>query len=351
MNNKEPHEVARLYPFGVSSDIVYTQHMSSSAPKFSIVVPVYNEVESLDELVRSIDSAMSAMGADHEIVFVDDGSTDGSFQKLKAMAESRTSIRLCSFRRNVGKSTALTCGFQKASGDFIVTLDADLQDDPGEIAMMYEHLLREDADVVSGWRQHRRDSSIKIAASKLFNLIVIRTAFGASFRDMNSGSKLYRADVAKALTLYGGMHRFIPLILVGMGYRVSEVAVTHHPRKHGVSKYSSIKILTASPDLLTVFFLVKYTVRPLHFFGRLGAGLFLVGIVLLTYLSYLWLHSVPIGTRPLLTLGVLLILVGLQIILTGLLADLILKVNHDSRRDFPLKYESGAARLRDPHVT
>ncbi len=320
--------------------------MSSGAPKFSVVVPVYNEVESLDELVQSVASAMSSMDAAYEIVFVDDGSTDGSFQKLKALAARDAAIQVFSFRRNVGKSSALTCGFQKATGDFIVTLDADLQDDPKEIATMYQQLLREDADVVSGWREHRRDSSIKVAVSKLFNLFVIRTAFGTSFRDMNSGGKLYRADVARALTLYGGMHRFIPLILAGMGYQVAEVAVTHHPRKYGKSKYSSFKMLTASPDLLTIFFLVKYTARPLHFFGRMGAAIFGAGLVMLVYLTYLWLRSVPIGTRPLLTLGVLLILVGLQIVLTGLLADLILKVNHDSRREFPLRYDSTSVASR-----
>jgi glycosyltransferase involved in cell wall biosynthesis len=323
--------------------------MTPGAPRFSVVIPVYNEVESLDELVHSVDAAMTSMVGDYEIVFVDDGSTDGSFAKLRALAEQRPTIRLYSFRRNVGKSSALMCGFQKASGDFIVTLDADLQDDPREIPKMYDHLIREDADVVSGWRQRRRDPVLKVAASKVFNLLVIRAVFGASFRDMNSGCKIYRADVARALTLYGGMHRFIPLILVGMGYKVAEVAVTHHPRRHGESKYSSVKMLTASPDLLTIFFLVKYTVRPLHFFGRLGAALFAAGFVLLVYLTSLWLRSVPIGTRPLLTLGVLLLLVGLQIVLTGLLADLILKVNHDSRRDFPLKYESGqTVRRREP---
>jgi glycosyltransferase involved in cell wall biosynthesis len=314
--------------------------MSPGAPTFSVVIPVYNEVESLDELVRSVESAMSSMGAAYEIVFVDDGSTDGSFQKLKALAETRPTLRLFAFRRNLGKSPALTCGFQKARGDFIVTLDADLQDDPRDIAMMYEHLQREDADVVSGWRKHRQDSPLKVATSKLFNLLVVRTIFGVSYRDMNSGCKIYRADAARALALYGGMHRFIPLILAGMGYRVAEVPVSHHRRRHGVSKYSSAKVFTASPDLLTIFFLVKYTGRPLHFFGRLGAALFAVGFVLLCYLTYLWLQSIPIGTRPLLTLAVLLVLVGLQIVLTGLLADLLVKVNYDPRREFPLRYES-----------
>jgi glycosyltransferase involved in cell wall biosynthesis len=334
--------------FGVRSRYRLAVVVLSGAPKLSIVIPVYNEVESLDELVRSVESAMASMGAGYEIVFVDDGSTDGSFQKLKSLAEARSEIRLFSFRRNLGKSPALTCGFQKARGEFIATLDADLQDDPRDIAMMYAHLLREDADVVSGWRKHRQDSALKVAASKLFNLLVIRTTFGVSYRDMNSGCKLYRADAARALALYGGMHRFIPLILSGMGYRVVEVPVTHHRRKHGVSKYSSTKLITASPDLLTIFFLMKYTGRPLHFFGRLGAALFVAGFVMLLYLTYLWLQSIPIGTRPLLNLGVLLVLIGFQIVLTGLLADLILKVNYDARREFPVRYESPGALAPKP---
>jgi glycosyltransferase involved in cell wall biosynthesis len=313
-----------------------------TAPTFSVVIPVYNEVESLDELVESVESAMSSIGGGHEIVFVDDGSIDGSFQKLKGLAESRPAIRLFSFRRNLGKSQALACGFQKARGRFIVTLDADLQDDPRDIATLYERMQREDVDAVSGWRKDRRDSRFKVAASKVFNLLVVRTLFGASHQDVNSGFKLYRAEAVRALALYGGMHRFIPVILAGMGYRVVEVPVTHHPRKYGVSKYSSNKMFTASPDLLTIFFLVKYMGRPLHFFGWIGLVLFGTGFAALSYLTYLWLQDIPIGSRPLLSLGVLLVVIGGQIVLTGLLADLILRVNYDARRVFPLKYASGS---------
>jgi glycosyltransferase involved in cell wall biosynthesis len=314
---------------------------NGGAPTFSIVIPVYNEVESLDELLLSIETTMTSMRADYEIVFVDDGSTDGSFQKLKTLAERHpATVRVFSFRRNLGKSPALTCGFQKAAGRFIVTLDADLQDDAANIPAMFELLEREDVDVVTGWRKERRDSLIKVACSRIFNLLVIRTFFGLSFRDMNSGLKLYRAEAARALALYGGMHRFIPLILADQGYRIAEIPVRHHERKYGVSKYSSIKVLTASPDLLTTFFLVKYSARPLHFFGRIGSALFAIGFIALGYLTFLWLRDIPIGSRPLLSLGVLLVLIGGQIVLTGLLADLIIKVNHDARREFPLRYAS-----------
>ena len=321
--------------------------MSLRSPLFSVVIPVYNEVESLDELVASVDAAMTSMGSDYEIVIVDDGSTDGSFQTLQALAEDRAAIRLFSFRRNLGKSPALTCGFQQARGRRIVTLDADLQDDPRNIAMMHAHLEREKVDMVNGWRKSRRDSVVTVVSSKIFNLLVIRTFFGVSFRDMNSGLKIYRAEAARGLALYGGMHRFIPLMLTEMGFRVAEVPVTHFERKYGTSKYSRMKMFTALPDLLTTFFLVKYMARPLHFFGRIGSALFGIGFVVLGYLTYLWLRSIPIGSRPLLSLGVLLVLIGGQIVLTGLLADLILKIHSDARRDFPLRYATGAPAEQD----
>lgn len=306
---------------------------------FSVVVPVHNESESIDELLTSIDDAMRPLKGGHEVLFIDDGSTDGTLDKLKQLARTHRHIRVFSFRRNLGKSPALECGFQMAAGDYILTMDADLQDDPRDFEPMYDHLTREGADMVNGWRRERRDSLPKVLSSKVFNLIVVRMLFGSSFRDMNSGVKLYKAEVAKGLQLYGGMHRFIPLIVREMGYRVVEVPVRHHQRKYGSSKYRSTKILTEIPDLLTVFFLIKYTRKPLHFFGRIGSLLFGLGFVVLMYLTFLWLQGIPIGTRPLLSFGVLLVLVGGQVVFTGLLADLIVNVNH-KRQELPLKYAS-----------
>lgn len=311
-----------------------------NAPTFSIVVPVYNESDSLDELVTAIEAALRPLHRDYEILFVDDGSTDGSLEKLKRLSATRQAVHVISFRRNLGKSPALTCGFQRAGGDYVLTLDADLQDDPADLVPMYEHLIGQNLDVVSGWRKTRRDKLLKIISSKIFNAIVVRMLFGASFKDMNSGVKLYKADVARELQLYGGMHRFIPLITRELGYRVGELAVRHHPRKHGASKYRSTKILTEIPDLLTLFFLMKYTRRPLHFFGRIGSALFLTGFAVLAYLSVLWLQGIGIGTRPLLTFGVLLVLIGGQTVFTGLLADLIVNVNQSRMQEFPVKYES-----------
>jgi glycosyltransferase involved in cell wall biosynthesis len=319
---------------------VITTKARSSSPTFSIVIPVHNESESIDELVKAIETAGDPLNGDHEIVFVDDGSTDDTLEKLKRLAHTHRQIRIFSFRRKLGKSPALECGFRMAAGDYVLTMDADLQDDPRDVRQMYEHLTREHVDMVSGWRRERRDSILKIVSSKIFNSIVVRMLFGVPFKDMNSGLKLYRADVTRELPLYGGMHRFIPLIVRELGYRIAEVPVKHHQRKYGVSKYPATKILTEIPDLLTVFFLIKYTTRPLHFFGRIGSLLFAVGFAVLMYLTVLWFRGIPIGTRPLLSFGVLLVLVGGQIVFTGLLADLIVNMNQNRKQEFPLKYAS-----------
>ena len=308
-------------------------------PTLSIVIPVYNEDQSLRELLASIEAAMSGLDLGYEVVFVDDGSTDGSFERLKSLSQTHDRIRLFSFRRNLGKSAALLCGFHKSSGQYILTMDADLQDDPGNLARMYEQLISERADIVSGWRRERRDRLLKVASSRLFKL-VIHLLFGSSFQDVNSGLKLYKADVARELRLYGGMHRFIPLIASEMGHRVVECPVQHNERKYGSSKYSPVKMLTEMPDLLTAFFLIKYTTRPLHFFGRIGLALIALGFLCLAYLTILWFQSIPIGTRPLLALGVLLVVIGGQTVFTGLLADLIVNVSQDTKQAFPLKYAS-----------
>jgi glycosyltransferase involved in cell wall biosynthesis len=321
---------------------VITTNSRSASPTFSIVIPVHNESESIDELVASIETAMRPLNGDHEMLFVDDGSTDDTLEKLKQLARTHRQIRVFSFRRKLGKSQALECGFRMAAGDYVLTLDADLQDDPRDVQQMYEYLTKEHVDLVSGWRRERRDSILKVISSKIFNLIAVRMLFGVTFKDMNSGLKLYRADVTRELPLYGGMHRFIPLIVREMGYRVAEIPVRHHQRKYGVSKYRATKILTEVPDLLTVFFLIKYTTRPLHFFGRIGSLLFAVGFAVLTYLTVLWFRGIPIGTRPLLSFGVLLVLVGGQIVFTGLLADLIVNMNQNRKQEFPLKYASDA---------
>ena len=313
--------------------------MATAAPVLSIVVPVCNEEANLEPLVSAIAQAMGPIG-DYEVVLVDDGSTDGSLEALKAIAARNPRVRVFAFRRNMGKSPALTCGFQKAAGRYIATMDADLQDDPADIPQMLEQLSRERLGLVSGWRRERRDSLVKVVFSRFFNLVVVRSLFGVAFKDMNSGLKVYDGDLARELRLYGGMHRFVPVIASEMGFRVAERPVRHHERKHGASKYPATKIFTELPDLLTLFFLIKYTRRPLHFFARVGSALALVGLLSLWYLAWLWFRGIGIGTRPLLLFGVLLVLVGGQIVFTGLLADLIVNVNQAREPAFTLKYSS-----------
>jgi glycosyltransferase involved in cell wall biosynthesis len=314
--------------------------MTRATPRFSIVIPVFNEAESIDELLSSIEATMARLDASFEVIVVDDGSTDATLDRLQALARTRGWIRIASFRRNLGKAPALTCGFGMAAGEYVITMDGDLQDDPANLPAMFESLIADRMDVVSGWRRDRRDGWLKIFSSRIFNALIVRLLFRFHFNDMNSGLKLYRAEVVKELRLYGGMHRFIPLIAREMGYRVAEVPITHHERRHGVSKYRSTKILTEIPDLLTIFFLTKYTRRPLHFFGRIGSVLGLIGFISLSYLTILWFQGISIGTRPLLLFGVLLVLIGGQTVFTGLLADLIVNVNQDTRQAFPLKYVS-----------
>ena len=317
--------------------------MSNETPELSIVIPVFNEQDSITDLVAAIRSALAPMADNYELLFVDDGSADGTLDALKTYAAADPRVGVLSFRRNLGKSPALTCGFQHARGRYIVTMDADLQDDPRDIAKMHEYIRRERVAIVIGWRRDRQDSLLKVISSKLFNQVVVRLLFGVSFHDMNCGLKLYEAEAARDLRLYGGMHRFIPVIASEMGYRVAELPVQHHERRHGTSKYPSTKIFTELPDLLTLFFLMKYTKRPLHFFARAGALIGSVGMVALTYLTWLWTRGIPIGTRPLLSFGVLMVMVGAQIIFTGLLADLIVNVAQSPRQEFPLKYSSGTS--------
>jgi glycosyltransferase involved in cell wall biosynthesis len=321
---------------------------AGAAPSLSVVIPTYNEEESLLELVQSIDEAVTAWIGEYEIVFVDDGSTDGTLERLKSLEQAHGHIRVFSLRRNLGKALALRCGFSHARGDYILTMDADLQDDPGNLPRMFQQMASEGSDIVSGWRKERHDNILKVISSRVFNRLMIRMLFGVSFHDMNSGLKLYRAEVARDLPLYGGMHRFIPMIATEMGYLVTECPVNHGERRYGRSKYSPAKVFTELPDLLTIFFLIKYTTRPLHFFARIGSAVMAVGFLCLVYLSVLWLRSIPIGTRPLLTFGVLLVVIGGQIVFTGLLADLIVNVRHDRRQEFPLKYASGPPAVSGP---
>jgi|SRR3989344_6188182 len=308
----------------------------------SYVIPVFNEEESILHFYQELTKHAKRLSEAFEIIFVDDGSQDKTLEFLKELEKKDKNVKVYSFRRNHGKAEALTFGFQKARGDLIITMDADLQDRPSEIIKLIEK-QKEGFDLVSGWRKERKDSLAKIIFSKLFN-IVASLFWGINLHDYNCGLKLYTRDAAKSLNLYGGMHRFIPLLLAEAGFKVSEVPVIHDVRRYGISKYSAWKVLTQMPDMMTMLFLSKYAKRPLHFFGFIGAILFGLGILISIYLSILRFQGETIGNRPLLLLGILLIISGIQIGFTGLIADLILNVSsrNEDNSKILLKYSSKA---------
>lgn len=305
----------------------------------SVVIPVFNEEESLEELNSYIEASLSKLNKPFEIIFIDDGSDDSSLQILKKIEQENQNVKVYSFRKNLGKSHALMLGFQKANAEYIATLDADLQDDPEDLLVLLKILEDKKVDLVIGWRRQRRDSSFKIRSSKIFN-ILLNKIFNIQLHDINCPVKVFRGSVAKDLQLYGGLHRFIPLMVHEMGYKIVEKDVFHHPRKYGTSKFRGTKIITDIPDLFTVYFLTKYSGRPLHFFGKIGLIPFVIGSFILSYLFILRLLGERIGTRPLLTFGVLLVTFGVQIIMTGLLADLIVNITNKKDIEYPLKYES-----------
>lgn len=312
----------------------------------SIVVPVFNEEESLESLYQELLPVLPRLDTKYEIIFVDDGSTDKSLEILKGFVNKDKHTRVFSFRRNLGKAEALTLGFSKAVGDYIITLDADLQDLPSEIHKLLDEVKR-GTDLVCGWRKDRHDNRNAIIASKIFNTFA-GMFWELKLHDYNCGLKVYTSEAAKSLYLYGGMHRFIPLLAYQQGFTVSEVAVKHQERKFGKSKYEqgAVKILKNLPDMFTMLFLAKFGKRPLHFFGVVGGIVFLIGLVIFIYLFALRLEGQVIGRRPLFFTSILLISSGLQILFTGFLADLMINIAHapkmldEGNLNFPLKYSS-----------
>jgi glycosyltransferase involved in cell wall biosynthesis len=291
----------------------------------SVVVPLLNEAESLAPLYAEIDAALATLEqpATAEIIFVDDGSTDGSPTILRELFEADPRVQVIQLRRNFGKSAALAAGFAAAGGDYIVTLDADLQDVPAEIPALLAPLLHDEADLVSGWKADRQDPLSKTLPSAIFNRVV-RVVSGVPLHDFNCGFKAYRREVVEEVPLYGEMHRYIPVLAHFRGFKVAEVRVPHRARKYGHSKFGAGRFIRGFFDLLTVVFLTQYTRRPLHLFGLIGLLTFGLGFVIDAYLAFLKLAlGQPIGHRPLLTLGVLLMIVGSQFVVFGLLGEMI----------------------------
>lgn len=294
----------------------------------SVVIPVFNEERSVALLVDELASTLDALGRPWEAVFVDDGSTDGTFSALTRLHVSAENLRIVRLRRNFGKAAALQAGFAQATGDVVVTIDGDLQDDPAEIPRLLAK-LDEGFDLVSGWKMRRRDSLRRRVLSRIFNAVAGRLS-GLRLHDMNCGLKAYRAEVVRGLPLYGELHRFIPVLAHDRGYRVAEVPVNHRPREHGRSRYGLERYARGFLDLLTVSFMGRYRQRPLHLFGGLGLLLGAAGTAVLAYLTVLKLSGQAIGHRPLLTLGVLLVVVGVQFVSLGLISELLTR-QHEER--------------------
>jgi dolichol-phosphate mannosyltransferase len=294
----------------------------------SVVVPVYNEERSVALLYEELEAALDPLPDEWEAVYVDDGSTDESFAALTRLHSRAGNVRVVRLRRNFGKAAALAAGFAEATGDVVVTIDGDLQDDPSEIPHLLAK-LDEGFDLVSGWKTRRRDPITRRIPSKLFNWVVGRMS-GIHLHDMNCGLKAYRREVVRGLVLYGELHRFIPVLAHEQGYRIAELPVNHRPRGHGRSRYGLERYLRGFLDLLTVSFMGRYRHRPLHLFGGLGLLLTLAGTSVLVYLTIVKIAGHAIGKRPLLTLGVLLVVVGMQFFSLGLISEMITS-HHEER--------------------
>ena len=295
--------------------------MKSSAVDLSILIPLYNERESIRDLASEITESLGKLSISYEIIFVDDGSRDGSFEEIKTLASTDSRIIGIRFRRNYGKSAALSEGFEISRGNIVVTMDADLQDDPAELPAMIEK-LNEGYDVISGWKKNRKDPLTKKIPSRLFNFVT-RLMSGVRIHDFNCGLKIYKADVVKTVRVYGELHRYIPVLAKWAGFRVGELVVNHRSRKYGSTKFGASRFFKGFLDLLTVMFLGKYNKNPLHFFGILGGVLFFIGLLINGYLTYQWFGGIWIGNRPILFLGILMMIVGIQFISLGLLAEMI----------------------------
>lgn len=302
--------------------------------QLSLVIPAYNEAESLPELLSWIYRVCEPLYESYEVIVVDDGSTDNTWQVLKELKERYPQrLRAIRFARNYGKSAALYQGFQEAKGEVIITLDADLQDSPDEIPALYDLITKEGYDLVSGWKRHRRDPLSKTIPSKLFNATV-RLFTGIPLHDFNSGIKAYRAAAAKALDLYGEMHRYIPYLVKAAGFsKIGEKIVTHYPRKYGRTKFGWERFIYGFLDLLTVSFLVRFGRRPMHLFGSLGILLFLGGALVVAWLIYdkLWQLAHygqvrrEVTAQPLFYLGLTLGVMGVQLFLAGFIGELIVR--------------------------
>jgi glycosyltransferase involved in cell wall biosynthesis len=309
----------------------------------SIVIPLYNEEESLQELNSWIERVMADNRFSYEIIYVDDGSNDGSWEVIELLAEGNPNVKGIRFRRNYGKSAALSEGFKAANGDVVITMDADLQDSPDEIPELYKMIIEQDLDIVSGWKKKRHDAKLtKNLPSKFYNWTT-RKFFGIKLHDMNCGLKAYKNEVVKNIEVYGEMHRYIPVIAKWAGFsKIGEKVVSHQKRKYGITKFGMDRFIKGYLDLFTINFISRFAGRPMHFFGALGSLLFFIGFVIAAYLAYakFFMAVYRMTDRPLFYFGLLAMIIGSQLFLAGFLGELISR-NNRSDRTYQIKETTG----------
>jgi glycosyltransferase involved in cell wall biosynthesis len=305
----------------------------SAPPRLSVVIPAYNEAESLPELHRELVVALGALGMTWEVLYVDDGSRDGTDRVIESLCAGEPRARGILLSRNFGKSAALATGFKNIRGEYVCTMDADLQDDPNELPRLFA-ALEQGLDLVSGWKVKRRDPITKRWPSKLFNAVTSAVA-GVRLHDFNCGFKLYRREVVDSLEVYGELHRFLPALSHWSGFRVGEVGVNHRARRYGQSKFGASRFVNGFLDLLTAAFISTSALKPLHVFGRIGLAFLLAGFALAVWFVAQWLHGDPLRVRPLMLFGAASVLLGIQFILMGLLGEMI--AHQSARDDYPIR--------------
>jgi glycosyltransferase involved in cell wall biosynthesis len=319
----------------------------------SVVVPVYNEAESLTTLHRELAETAAANEYELDIIFVDDGSTDDSWSVIKKLAAKDSRVRGLRFRRNFGKAAALNAGFSNAGGELVMTLDADLQDDPHEIPRFLE-AMQNNLDVVGGWKKIRHDPWHKVIPSRIFNLMV-SVLTGVKLHDHNCGMKCYRREIFDEVRLYGELHRFVPVLAASRGFRVGEIVINHRPRKFGRSKYGFARYLKGFLDLLTVKFLTGFGQRPQHLLGAVGLASFAIGLLMLIYLAGYWVVSrmalgievVNLSSRPILLYGITLLLMGGQLMCMGFLAELFIAYQEPRMKTYSICEKTDAVKKKN----
>lgn len=306
----------------------------------SIVIPLFNEAESLPELSSWIRRVCLENKLDYEIIFIDDGSSDGSWDVIRSIRQENKSVRAIRFMRNYGKAAGLHCGFDAAQGDVIITMDADLQDSPEEIPELVRMIRDENFDLVSGWKKKRFDPISKRWPSKFFNFVARKTS-RVKIHDFNCGLKAYKANVAKSIEVFGDMHRYIPVLAKRAGFtNIGEKIVMHQERKYGKTKYGWTRLFSGALDLLTIGFITRFSKKPMHFFGALGLLMMLIGLFITAWLAGAKIHAITnhldnyreITAQPAFYLALLVVLIGVQLFLTGFLAELVSRSSHDRNK-------------------